>query len=116
MALSTEYNVVRTDIGAVQGGPLGTDQTRGLIVGDMQSEVVMVTKLTGDTTGSVDLSFIQRPVYAFVLVINDNLGALVTTKTLTQVTFTHTDLDTIALSGLGNWTNALLFVLGRGFD
>jgi hypothetical protein len=32
-----------------------------------------------------------------------------------EVTFTHTDDDTIAVSGLGTWTRGLLFVTGRSY-
>lgn len=84
-------------------------------MGRAQTEMVYVTKLTGDTAGSVDLSNIQRPSDVYVIPVRDSAGANVASLAMTAVAFTHTDNDTIAMTALGNWTVAILLVTGRSY-
>jgi hypothetical protein len=112
MALSQQFTVTRPDI----GDALSTPNTRGLVYNGQQVEMVFIKKLTGDTTGSITLGGVQRPAQVFVVPTFDNAGAEITADGVASVTFTHTDNVTIALSGLGTWTRAVLYVCGRSFD
>ncbi len=112
MALSQQFAVTRPDI----GDALSTPNTRGLVYNGMQVEMVYIKKLTGDTTGNITLGGVQRPAQVFVVPTFDSAGAEVVADGVAAVTFTHTDNVTIALSGLGNWTRAVLFVCGRSYD
>lgn len=57
MALTKVYSRTRDDFGIVTGNRSG----RGLVLEGKQVEEIMVTKDTGDTSGNVDLSDVQRP-------------------------------------------------------
>jgi hypothetical protein len=112
MALTKDFSFDRTDIGTVTKTPL----SRGLVINGYQVEIVQVKKSTGDTTGSFDLTGIRRPVKVICRPITNSSGTVLTSEpTLVDTAFTHTDNDTIAVSGLGNWTIAEMFVLGRSF-
>jgi hypothetical protein len=51
-----------------------------------------------------------------VIPLTDAAGALLTAQpTLAEVTFTHTDDDTVAVSALGNWTAAYFIAIGRSY-
>jgi hypothetical protein len=113
MALSKIDSAGRTDWNTVTET---MSQGRGLILNGQQVEIVAVSKLTGDTTGSIDLSMIRRPRFAYVIPTRDSAGNNVAALTPAAVTFTHTDNDTIAMTGLGNWTVGLIFVTGRQFS
>jgi hypothetical protein len=109
MALAKASSKTRDEFGILTGTPL----TRGLVLNGFQIELVRVTKLTGDTSGSFDVEDVERPARVFVLIIADSAGAVVADPTLAEVAFTHTDDNTIALSALGDWTAADLLVCGR---
>lgn len=113
MALAKVDSAGRTDWNTATGT---FSQGRGIVLNGEQVEMILVTKLTGDTTGSVDLSMIRRPKFAYVVPTRDSAGANVAAVTPSAVTFTHTDNDTIALSALGDWTVGLLFVTGRQYS
>lgn len=111
MALAKVFSIVRSNYGTVTSTPY----TRGKVLNGYQTEEMVVTKLTGDATGSVDLSSIRRPAAVTLVVLNDSAGTAQATLSQTSVTFTNTDDDTIAMSGLGNWTRALLTIQGRSY-
>jgi len=111
MALAKVFSITRANYGTVTSTP----QTQGKELNGLQTEEMVVSKLTGDTSGSVDLSAVRRPYAVTLVVLNDNAGAAQATLSQTTVTFTHTDDDTIALSGLGNWTRAILTIQGRSY-
>lgn len=111
MALATVFSAKRSDFATVTG----TAPSRGLILNGLQTEEQVVSKLTGDVSGSITLVSIQRPSYVYALVLKDNAGADSVSLSLVAVTFTHTSNSVIALSGLGNWTRALLFISGRAY-
>jgi hypothetical protein len=109
MALTKHVSLNRDDFA------LGTPQTRGLTYNGMQAETMSVSKLTGDTTASVDVETVftgsVRKVFGFA--INDAAGTANATPVVFNVTFTKTDYNTLALTSLGDWTRAILFVCGR---
>jgi len=111
MAFANVFNVKRSDWGTV----ISTPNTRGLIFNGYQMEQQVCSKLTGDATGNVTLQTIRRPARVFALVLKDNAGADQATLSLVELTFTHTNDTTIALSGLGNWTRAIIYILGRSY-
>lgn len=111
MALSKNYSATRFDIGTA--ATIDSPQTRGLVFNGQQIEATLLTKLTGDTTGNVTLIGVQRPTAAFLMIIEDSAGAVVSTPAITTVTFTRTSDTVQALSGLGNWTRAIVFWTGR---
>lgn len=111
MALAKKFSLVRSVLAA-----LFAPQGRGLMLDGKQVEIITVTKLTGDTTGSVALSGIQRPREIYILPINDNAGAALTAAAPVLATYTLTNDTTIALTGLGSWTSAVLLVTGRSFN
>lgn len=94
---------------------LSSPYTRGLVLDGQQVEVILVTKLTADTSGSVDLSNVKRPTAVYVIPTRDTAGANSTALTPAAVTFTRTDDDTLALSSLANWTVGILLVIGRSY-
>ena len=109
MAFATVFSIKRSDVGTVTNTPL----TRGLVLNGFQTEEQVVTKLTGDTTGTLNLSTLNRPSAVYALVLNDSAGAAQASLSISSVTFVHVDADTVTLSGMGNWTRALLIVTGR---
>lgn len=111
MALAKVDSLTRAEVGTAISTPL----TRGLILNGQQVEVVLVTKLTGDTSGSIDLSNIKRPDKIYVIPTRDTAGANVASLAMTEVTYTRTDDDTCALTSLANWTVAILLVTGRSY-
>ncbi|MBX3288368.1 MAG: hypothetical protein KF855_03390 [Acidobacteria bacterium] len=112
MALAKNFAIERTEIGTLTGTP----NTRGVVLNGYQTEWVRATKLTGDTSGSFDLESIQRPTKVYAWPLTDSSGTLLTSQpALVEVSFTHTDHDTIAVSGLGDWTAAIFIVCGRSF-
>jgi len=112
MAFSKNYSIERTDIGAMTGFPGG----RGLQLNGFQVEIVRATKLTGDTSGSFDLEGVQRPNKIYVIPVTDSSGAVKTAiPAIAEVSFTHTDNDTVSVSGLGDWTKADFLVCGRSY-
>jgi hypothetical protein len=111
MALAKVDSLTRAEVGTATSTPL----TRGLVLNGRQVEVVYVTKLTGDTSGSFDLSNVQRPSDVYVIPVRDSAGANVASLAMTAATFTHTDNDTVAVSSLGDWTVAVFLVLGRSY-
>jgi len=115
MALAQVFSVTRADLGT----QFSTPQTRGLVFNGMQTEQIFLTKAEADTSGTIDLTAVRRPNFAFLIALSaeDSNGDLVfaTQKELAPVAFTHSDNDTIAVSGLGEWTSALLFVCGRSY-
>lgn len=112
MSLSKVDSVPRGDWATVTK----TSGSRGLVINGKQVEKIIVSKLTGDTSGSVALSSIHRPNDVFVLPVLDSSGAVVTTGVLAAVAFTKTNDTTIAVSALGDWTTAILFVTGRSYN
>lgn len=111
MAFAKVDSFQRSEIGAVTGTP----QTRGFVLNGEQTELILVTKLTGDTTGNVTLSDIRRPSKIYAIPTRDSAGANSTSLTAVAVTYTHTNDTTVALSSLGNWTVAILVVTGRSY-
>jgi hypothetical protein len=111
MALAKVDSLTRAEVGTATS----SDYTRGLVLNGRQVEVVYVTKLTGDTTGSFDLSNVQRPTEIYVIPVRDSAGANVASLAMTAATFTRTDDDTVALTALGTWTVAVFLVLGRSY-
>lgn len=111
MALAKVDSLTRAEVGTAISTPL----TRGLVLNGEQVEVILVTKLTADATGDIDLSNIKRPSKIWVIPTRDTAGANVASLAMTEVTFTRTDDDTCALSGLANWTVAILLVTGRSY-
>lgn len=111
MAFAKVDSLTRAEVGTALSTPL----TRGLVLNGEQVETILVTKLTGDATGSVDLSNVKRPSKIWVIPTRDSLGANVASLAMTEVTFTRTDNDTCALTGLGDWTVAVLLVVGRSY-
>lgn len=111
MALAKVDSLTRAEVGTATS----TDLTRGLILNGKQVEVVYVTKLTGDTSGSFDLSNVQRPDEVYVIPVRGNAGANVGSLAMAAATFTRTDNDTVAVSSLGDWTVAVFLVLGRSY-
>jgi hypothetical protein len=106
-------SVNRADFGTVTNTPL----TRGLLLNGKQVEMISVTKATGDTTAaSLALSSVQRPVEVIAVPVNDSAGAAITSINPVAVTFSRTNDSTIALSGLGDWTAAMLLVTGRAYN
>lgn len=94
MSLAKNYSLDRIDFGSVTKTPL----TRGLVLNGMQVEIVRVTKLTGDTTGSVALSAVQRPNAVYAIPIVDS-GTQGTAQVETAVI-----VGTVGGSGAGNVT------------
>lgn len=113
MAFAKVDSLTRAEVGASTA--TATPSTRGFVLNGRQNELVFVTKLTGDTTGTLDLSAVQRPTHIYVIPTRDSAGANVTSLAMTPVTYTHTDADTVALSSLGTWTVAILVVSGRSY-
>jgi hypothetical protein len=113
MALAKVDSLTRAEVGASTA--TAVPSTRGFVLNGRQNEFVLVTKLTGDTTGSIDLSGIQRPTHVYVIPTRDGAGVNVDELLMTPVTYTHTDADTIALSDLGDWTVAIFVVSGRSY-
>lgn len=113
MAFSKDFSIDRVNLTTA----FGTGRSgRGLVLNGAQTELVKVKKLTGDTTGSLDLTAIRRPKAVYCIPLTDSAGAVLTAEpTVVAVTFTHTDYDTIAVSGLGDWTAAYFIVTGRSF-
>lgn len=111
MALAKVDSLTRAEVGTMTSTPL----TRGLVLNGEQVEMVLVTKLTADTSGSVDLSNVKRPSKIYVIPTRDNAGANAAALTPAAVTFTRTDDDTVALSSLGTWTVGILLVVGRSY-
>lgn len=111
MALTKTDSLTRAEVGTALNSPY----TRGLILNGEQVEVILVVKLTGDTTGSVDLSNVKRPSKIWVIPTRDTAGANSASLAMSEVTFTRTDDDTCALSSLGTWTVAILLVVGRSY-
>lgn len=113
MAFTKDFTIDRVDVNAI----LGTTSTgRGIVINGQQVELIKVKKSTGDTTGNVTLSAVHRPKRVIVLPLTDSSAVILTAEpTMVDTTFTHTDDVTIALSGLGDWTAAYLFVLGRSY-
>ena len=110
MALSANFAITRDEIGTL----IGTRLSRGLVLNGRQVELVRITKLTGDTSGSFDVVDVFRPYQVFSIPLTDSSGTIVTAQpTLAEVAFTHTDDNTIAVSGLGDWTAAYFIVTGR---
>jgi hypothetical protein len=110
MALSANFSITRDEIGAM----IGTLLSRGLVLDGRQVELVRISKSTGDTTGSFDLEDVHRPYRIFVIPLTNSSAALLTAQpTLAEVAFTHTDDDTVAVTGLGDWTAAYFIVTGR---
>lgn len=111
MALATVFSVTRANYGTV----LSTPYTRGKVLNGYQTEEQVVTKLTGDATGSITLGTVRRPARITAVVINDSAGAAQATLSQVDLTFTHTSDTIVALSGLGNWTRAIITIQGRSF-
>lgn len=112
MALATVFAMTREDVASVTSTP----QARGLMLIEQPCDVQIVTKLTGDTTGSVDTTGVQNATSGFFVVLNDSGGTAQATLSTAAATFTQTDYNTIALTGMGDWTRAILFVTGRNYD
>lgn len=112
MALAATFDATREDWATITATP----QARGLMLLEQQTDVVILTKLTGDTAGSIDLTGVQNITGVYLFAINDSAGSAVTDLTLVAPTYTVTDFNTIAFTGLGDWTRAVAFVLGRNYD
>lgn len=111
MALAKVDSLTRAEVGTFLNSP----QTRGLVLEGQQVELILVTKLTGDTTGSVALSNVKRPSAVYVIPTRDLAGANSAALTPATVTFTRTDDSTIALTALASWTVGILLVVGRSY-
>lgn len=112
MALAKNFSIERTEIGTMTGTP----GTRGIVLNGFQTELVRVTKLTGDTSGQIDLEAIQRPAKVYAIPLTNSSGTILTAQpTLSEVSFAVVDADTITVSGLGDWTAAFLIVCGRSY-
>ncbi len=79
----------------------GSESTRGLVLNGNQVEKLRLSKLTGDTSGDLELSSVFRPSEIFANPILDNAGALVIESGLVKVSYAHVDYNTVTLSGLG---------------
>jgi len=112
MALSIVDSFKRSEVGAA----ISTPGTRGLVLNGYQVELALAAKSTGDTTGNVTLTGIQRPKKVYVVPTRGSSGANVSAIAFTEVAFTHTDNTTIALSDLGDWTVGMLYICGRDFS
>lgn len=111
MAFAKVDSLTRAEVGTATS----TNYSRGLVLNGRQVEVVLATKLTGDTSGSFDLSNVQRPDEVYVIPLRDDSGADVEAFAMTAATFTRTDNDTVAVTSLGDWTTAVFLVLGRSY-
>jgi len=111
MAFANVFTAKRSDWGTLSNTP----GTRGLIMNGFQMEQQVCSKLTGDATGNVTMAAIRRPYKVYALVLKDNAGADQATLSLVELTFTNTSDTVIALSGLGNWTRAMIYILGRSY-
>lgn len=112
MALAKNYSLTRTDFGTLTA----TRSTRGLNLNGMQVEIIRASKLTGDTTGTLALSGVQRPNKVYVVPVTNSAGTVLTSAPPTaDVAFTHNSNTSINVSGLGNWTIADFYVCGRSY-
>jgi hypothetical protein len=109
MALAVQYRTTRTDVGTITGTP----QTRGFVLNGEQIESVIVTKLTGDTSGSVTLTSILRPTKCYAFVLKNSAGADVNTLSTESPSISYVSDGNVTVSGLGNWTRAELIFTGR---
>lgn len=108
MALSVVFRVTSSDYGTVTKTP----QTAGPRLNITPVEEVIVSKLTGDTSGTVTLNNVLLPTSVVGMVLADSAGAQVSSLTLFAPTFAINSNGSITISGLGNWTRALLKVRG----
>lgn len=111
MAFAKVDSLTRSEVGTATDTPY----TRGFVLNGEQVEIVLVTKLTGDTSGNLDLSNIKRPSALYVIPTRDNAGANVASLAVSDVAFTRTDDDTLALTSLANWTVAIIIATGRSY-
>jgi hypothetical protein len=111
MALAKVDSLTRAEVGTATSTAL----TRGLVLNGRQVEIVYVTKLTGDTSGSFDLSNVQRPDELYVIPLRTSAGANVASLAMTAATYTMTDVDTVAATSLGDWTVAIFLAVGRSY-
>ena len=110
MALAVNYNVTGNDWATLFDTPSG----RGLMINNQEAATCQVTKLTGDTNGTLALTSIDDPIKIVAVITRDNAGAAVNTKTTAVITFAKTATrKSFALTGLGNWTVATFYVTGR---
>lgn len=113
MAFTKDFSIDRVDFATAFGQ---TSTGRGVVVNGFQTEFVKVKKSTGDTTGSFDLTAIRRPSLIYCIPLTNSSAAILTAEpTVVAVAFTNTDNDTVAVSGLGDWTAAYLIVCGRSY-
>lgn len=111
MALATVFSIKRSDYGTVTSTPY----TRGKVLNGFQTEEQVVTKLTGDTSGTITLNSVRKPSIVTLVVLNDSAGAAQASLSQTSVTFAIASDTTINVSSLGNWTRALLTIQGRSY-
>ncbi len=118
MAFSTNTTITKDNlVGTVTDRAGKTPQTRGLIYNGQPCELKQVQKLTGDTSGSVDVSsvFADGVREVRLMATRDSAGANSsdTDDAWKDIAFTVTDFNTLALTGLGDWTAGILFIFGR---
>ncbi len=120
MAFAVTQTLVTGDFaGTVTDRRGKTPQTRGVVYNNQPAQAVMhATKLTGDATGTLDLpsgSDVGGIDQIRAVEVRDNAGAAPTDANgaWLDVTFAVSDSDTVTLSSLGDWTQALIFVFGR---
>lgn len=109
MAIAVQYRTTRSDVASITRTPL----TRGFVLNGEQTESVVITKLTGDTSGNVTLNSVLRPTKCYAFILKDSAGADVNTLTTANISFSNVSDGTVSLSGLGNWTRAELIFTGR---
>jgi len=111
MAFANVFTAKRSDYGTLTNTP----GTRGLVLNGYQIEEQVCSKLTGDAAGNITMTTVRRPYKVYAMVLKDNAGADQAALSMVELTFTNTSDTVIALSGLGNWTRALIRILGRNY-
>jgi hypothetical protein len=111
MALSVVFRSTPSDLAAATKTP----QSAGNRLNNQFSEDVIVSKLTGDTSGTITTNSILYPTSITAMVLKDNAGADQSTLSLQNISFTINSPGNITVTGLGNWTRALLQVSGARF-